>query len=217
LTGYALTNSSCREASFARFARDRAACPWCDKFQPLLMLPIVPLLRTLWFGSCGIAHFANAKWQKIVPSSPDCIDVEISRSEVVETSMVQEPGQRDWIEARAVPFCDSTQSGNDVRTTSPRLRGELRLTLDILSHYSPVFTAPLAINSFRRRVQFFLDWSGWCLRELLFCSKQSSQFLPACNHVRTDKGGGGLSFGRTGELRLPDPKISSSPCSTMCS
>src|SRR6267154_780615 len=35
-----------------------------------------------------------------------------------------------------------TQSGNDVRTTSPRLRGELRLTLDTLSHYSPVFTAP---------------------------------------------------------------------------
>ena len=27
-----------------------------------------------------------------------------------------------------------TQSGNDVRTTSPRLRGELRLTLDTLSH-----------------------------------------------------------------------------------
>ena len=50
-----------------------------------------------------------------------------------------------------------TQSGNDVRTTSPRLRGELRLTLDTLSHYSPVFTAPLAINSLRRRVQFFLD------------------------------------------------------------
>ena len=50
-----------------------------------------------------------------------------------------------------------TQSGNDVRTTSPRLRGELRVTLDILSHYSPVFTAPLAINSLRRRVQFFLD------------------------------------------------------------
>jgi hypothetical protein len=48
-----------------------------------------------------------------------------------------------------------TQSGNDVRTTSPRLRGELRLTLDTLSHYSPVFTAPLAINSLRRRVQFF--------------------------------------------------------------
>ena len=50
-----------------------------------------------------------------------------------------------------------TQSGNDVRTTSPRLRGELRLTLDTLSHYSPVFIAPLAINSLRRRVQFFLN------------------------------------------------------------
>jgi hypothetical protein len=50
-----------------------------------------------------------------------------------------------------------TQSGNDVRTTSPRLRGELRLTLDTLSHYSPVFIAPLAINSLRRRVQFFSE------------------------------------------------------------
>ena len=48
-----------------------------------------------------------------------------------------------------------TQSGNDVRTTSPRLRGELRVTLDTLSHYSPMFIAPLAINSLRRRVQFF--------------------------------------------------------------
>src|SRR6202011_2482853 len=48
-----------------------------------------------------------------------------------------------------------TQSGNDVRTTSPRLRGELRITLDTLSHYSPVFIALLAINSLRRRVQFF--------------------------------------------------------------
>jgi hypothetical protein len=49
-----------------------------------------------------------------------------------------------------------TQSGNDVRTTSPRLRGELRLTLDTLSHYSPVFTAPLAINSLRpARAIFF--------------------------------------------------------------
>src|SRR6202048_3849841 len=53
-----------------------------------------------------------------------------------------------------------TQWGNDVRTTSPRLRGELRLTLDTLSHYSPVFIAPLAINSLRRRVQFFSGRSG---------------------------------------------------------
>ena len=53
-----------------------------------------------------------------------------------------------------------TQSGNGVRTTSPRLRGELRLTLDTLSHYSPVFIAPLAINSLRRRVQFFSGRSG---------------------------------------------------------
>jgi hypothetical protein len=71
------------------------------------------------------------------------------------------PG-RNWVTARAASRrvlartgASRTQSGNDVRTTSPRLRGELRLTLDTLSHYSPVFIAPLAINSLRRRVQFF--------------------------------------------------------------
>jgi hypothetical protein len=76
------------------------------------------------------------------------------------------PG-RNWVTARAASRrvlartgASRTQSGNDVRTTSPRLRGELRLTLDTLSHYSPVFIAPLAINSLRRRVQFFSGRSG---------------------------------------------------------
>jgi hypothetical protein len=70
--------------------------------------------------------------------------------------------RRNWVTARAASRrvlartgASRTRSGNDVRTTSPRLRGELRLTLDTLSHYSPVFIAPLAINSLRRRVQFF--------------------------------------------------------------
>jgi hypothetical protein len=73
---------------------------------------------------------------------------------------------RNWITARAASRrvlartgASRTQSGNDVRTTSPPLRGELRLTLDTLSHYSPVFIARLAINSLRRRVQFFSERS----------------------------------------------------------
>jgi hypothetical protein len=80
------------------------------------------------------------------------------------------PG-RNWVTARAASRrvlartgASRTQWGNDVRTTSPRLRGELRLTLDTLSHYSPVFIAPLAINSLRRRVQFYdgcqNDWDA---------------------------------------------------------
>ena len=49
------------------------------------------------------------------------------------------PG-RNWVTARAASRrvlartgASRTQSGNDVRTTSPRLRGELRLTLDTLA------------------------------------------------------------------------------------
>jgi hypothetical protein len=49
--------------------------------------------------------------------------------------------------------------------------GELRLTLDTLSHYSPVFIAPLAINSLRRRVAIFSGRSagGSHRVELLRC------------------------------------------------
>jgi hypothetical protein len=54
-------------------------------------------------------------------------------------------------------WCITHPIWHGVRTTSPRLRGELRLTLDTLTHYSPVFIAPLAINSSRRRVRFFLQ------------------------------------------------------------
>ena len=46
------------------------------------------------------------------------------------------------------------------RTGASRTQSGLRLTLDTLSHYSPVFIAPLAINSLRRRVQFFSGRSG---------------------------------------------------------
>jgi ABC-type nitrate/sulfonate/bicarbonate transport system ATPase subunit len=45
---------------------------------------------------------------------------------------------------------------HDTGPTCPRSGGEVALIWDTISHYSPVLIAPLAINSLRRRVQFFL-------------------------------------------------------------
>ena len=57
-------------------------------------------------------------------------------------------------------WCISHPIGQRCTDDQPTIKGRTRLTLDTLSHYSPVFIAPLAINSLRRRVKFFPERSG---------------------------------------------------------
>ena len=52
-------------------------------------------------------------------------------------------------------WCITQPIGQRCTDDQPTIKGRTSATLDTLSHYSPVFIAPLAINSLRRRVQFF--------------------------------------------------------------